>query len=162
MIFNRSRPKTYLETSVISYLAARPSANALSREHQAITHEWWERRRHLFDLYTSEIVVAEIARGNTSAAEARIAYVKPLEILHLTDEASELSHRILSSAALPPKATADALHIAIATVNAMELLLTWNCRHIANAMTLRRILAICQEMGLEPPIVCTPEEAMEG
>jgi hypothetical protein len=63
---------------------------------------------------------------------------------------------------LPPKAAADALHIAVATVNAMDFLLTWNCTHIANAIAFRTVARVCREMGFEPATVCTPEELMEG
>jgi len=95
-------------------------------------------------------------------ATARLSLMEAIPILSVNEEARRLARAILKSAALPPKAAADALHIAVATVNAMDFLLSWNCTHIANAIVFRRIAILCREMGFDPPVVCTPEELMEG
>lgn len=155
-------PKIYIETTIVSYLVSRPSGEPLSLGHQKLTREWWERRRSRFDLYVSEVVLEEAARGDAAAAQARLSVIENLPVLRVTNEAKKLAGAILRSAALPSGAAADAAHIAIATVNAMDFLLTWNCTHIANGFILRRIATICREMNLEPPTVCTPEELMEG
>jgi len=154
--------KTYIETTIVSYLTSRPSGDPLSRAHQELTREWWGRRRYGFELYISEVVLAEAERGDPTFAEARLRIVEGVSILKLTDRAKDLAAAILRSAALPAKAAADAAHIAVATVNAMDFLLTWNCTHIANAIILRRVNVVCRELGYEPPTVCTPEELMEG
>ena len=75
--------------------------------------------------------------------------------------ARALGRDLLREAALPSKAAADALHIAVATVHGMNCLLTWNCAHIANATMRPRIEAICRNSGFEPPVICTPLELME-
>ena len=155
-------PKTYIETTIVSYLASRPSNEPVARVHQQLTHQWWDRRRASFDLYVSEVVLDEATRGDQAAASARMAIIESLPVLGATEEARRLAAAILASAALPAKSAADALHIAIATVNAMDFLLSWNCTHIANAIIFRRVSAVCREMGYEPPVVCTPEELMEG
>ena len=93
-------------------------------------------------------------------AKARLNLVQSIPILAVNEDARTLATAILRSAALPRKAAADALHIAVATVNAMDYLLSWNCTHIANAIIARRISAISREMGFDPPTVCTPEELM--
>jgi predicted nucleic acid-binding protein len=155
-------PKAYIETSIVSYLASRPSREPLAKVHQELTHEWWERRRSRFDLYISEVVLEEASRGDAAAASARLAIVESLPILNVDDQARALAAAILRAAALPAKSAADAMHIAVATVNAMEFLLSWNCTHIANAIVFRRVSAICRGMGFDPPAVCTPEELMEG
>lgn len=156
------RSKTYIETSVIGYLSSRPTRDALTNAHQKVTREWWERRRSLFDIYVSELVLDEAGRGNAEEARLRLELIEALPRLNVSADAKQLAAAILRSAALPPTATADATHIAIATVNAMDFLLTWNCTHIANAIILRRVTALCRDMGYEPPTVCTPEELMEG
>ena len=154
--------RTYIETTIVSYLTSRPSGDPLSRAHQEVTREWWLRRRSGFELYVSEVVLAEAERGDPTFAEARLRIVDGMPILKLTDRAKELAAAILLSAALPKKAAADAAHIAVATVNSMDYLLTWNCTHIANAIILRKVNALCRQLGYEPPTVCTPEELMEG
>lgn len=155
-------PKAYLESSVISYLAARPSRDIVSAAHQQVTREWWERRRQAFHLYVSVEVLNEIRRGDAAAAEVRLRYVESLPVLETDDQARALAAEILRSAALPAKAAADAMHIAIATVNGMEFLLTWNCTHIANGIIQRSISRLSRGMGFEPPTIVTPEELMEG
>lgn len=144
-------PRAYIETTIVSYLTSRPSGEPLSREHQQLTRRWWEQRRQRFELYVSEIVLDEAARGDPSAAESRRLVIETLPILRVNEPARQLAAAILASAALP-----------IATVNAMDFLLTWNCTHIANGIVLRTVGAVSREMGFEPPIVCTPEELMEG
>jgi predicted nucleic acid-binding protein len=156
------RPKAYLETTIVSYLTAWPAREPVTKVHQGITREWWDERRNRFDLFISEIVLDEAARGDQIAAAARLAVLEPFPILRVTEEARELAAAILESTALPPKAAADAMHIAVATVNAMDFLLTWNCTHIANAIVFRTVANVCREMGFEPTTVCTPEELMEG
>lgn len=155
-------PKVYLESSVISYLAARPrpDRDVIATAHQQITREWWERRRSRFELYVSVEVLTEIRRGNPQSAELRLGYVESLPILEADDQARALAAEILRTAALPQKAAADAAHIAIATVNGMDFLLTWNCTHIANGIVQRAVSGLSRDMGFEPPTIVTPEELM--
>jgi predicted nucleic acid-binding protein len=154
--------RTYIETSFFGYLCSQPTRDELTNAHRELTQEWWGRRRSLFELYVSELVVAEAGRGNAAEARVRLSFVEALPILQVSEQARQLAAAILRSAALPAKAAADATHIAIATVNAMDFLITWNCTHIANAIILRKVTAICRNMGYDPPTVCTPEELMEG
>jgi hypothetical protein len=62
---------------------------------------------------------------------------------------------------MPAKARLDALHVATAAVHGMDYLLSWNCKHIANAMLRSRIESICRTAGFEPPVICTPLELVE-
>lgn len=155
------RPKVYLESSVISYLAARPSRDILATAHQQVTREWWERSRSQFDLFVSGEVLNEICRGDPAAAQIRLTYVRDLPVLEADEQARLLAAEILRTSALPQKAAADAAHIAIATVNGMDFLLTWNCTHIANGFVQRAISRLSREMGFEPPTIVTPEELTE-
>jgi len=91
-------------------------------------------------------------------ANRRVASVKGFQVLAVTQDAATLAERLLEFRSLPAKARVDALHIGIAAVHGMEYLLTWNCKHIANAHMRNRIEAVCRECGYEPPIMCTPEE----
>ena len=151
---------TYLDTSVISYLTSRPSRDVVSLAHQQLTLEWWESRRHAFDLRVSELVLYEAGRGDPAAAQARLAIVQDLPVIQVNQLARSLAAKIFRATTLPDKAAADALHLALAAVNGMEFLLTWNCTHLANAVVLRVVNAVCRDNGYEPPLVCTPEELM--
>ncbi len=156
------KPAVYVENSVVSYLTARRAqANARVAVHQEVTREWWEKRRHLFELYASVIVVEEAQDGDSAAAAARLSIISELTLLDVTQAVRDLGAILLRDTRLPSKATADALHIATAAVHGMDYLITWNCRHIANAVIFRSVEAVCRAHGYEPPVMCTPEELME-
>jgi predicted nucleic acid-binding protein len=152
--------RAYLDSSVISYLTARPNRDVVTLAHQQLTHEWWERHRHGFELRISELVLLEIGRGDRRAAAERLEFVKGLPVLHITREARILAQRIFGATTLPDKAAADALHVALAAVNGIDFLLTWNCTHLANGVILKVVNAVCRESGYEPPMVLTPEELL--
>ena len=128
---------------------------------QEATRKWWDESRAKFELFISQLVIGEISNGDPEAVKRRIAVVEDLPELALTDKAEALAAKLLLGAALPQKAKADALHIAIATVHGMDYLLTWNCTHIANAIMRPKIESICRAAGYEPPVICTPPELGE-
>lgn len=152
------KPKVYIETSIPSYLTARPSNDIRSMANQNATLEWWENYRFGFDLFISEFVIAEAGLGNPEAAQRRLSAIADLPELSVVEEAKELAKALISDGGLPKNAEIDAYHISVAAVNGMEYLLTWNCTHIANAVLRPKIEAICREYGFEPPIICTPQE----
>lgn len=151
------KPRVYLETSILSYLTALPSRDLVRAAHQQITIEWWEQRAR-FELFVSEAVLAEARRGDAAAANRRMAVAQGIEILNATQEAEALASALLKAAAIPAKAAIDAAHVALATVHGIDYLLTWNCTHIANAVTRPLIEAVCRDNGFQPPVICTPEE----
>jgi len=152
----------YLETSIIGYLASRPSRDLITAANQQLTRDWWDDHREQYDLYVSESVVAECSAGDAQAAEARLDAIGDTPILDVTEEAENLADELVKLVPLPENAEVDALHIAIATVNGINYLLTWNCAHIANAALQPQIEAICRSAGFEPPTICTPQQLMEG
>ena len=153
-------PTVYLETSVLSYLTARPARDIVTAAHQQLTVQWWESRHAQFEIYVSEVVLREAELGDPAAARDRLAFAADLPRLVLTDEARALQGRLLRSAGLPARAALDALHVAVAAVHRIEYLVTWNVRHIANAETRRRVEAICRAEGYRPSVLCTPEELL--
>ena len=149
----------YIETSVISYLAARLSRDVVVVGHQQITEEWWDVREE-WELYVSALVHGEVKSGDIEAAKRRMVLLANIPPLELTDAVYDLANRLVVGAALPAKAMEDAFHIAIATAHGMDYLLTWNCKHIANATLRSRIFSICEKAGYQPPVICTPEELL--
>lgn len=156
------KPTVYIETSVISYLTARTSNDIRAAAWQNITADWWDNRRVDFDLYISEFVVAEASRGNVDAASRRMSALVDIPELEATEDVKLLAQALLSHGSLPRKAELDAYHVAIAAVNGINYLLTWNCTHIANALMRPKIEAVCRLQEHEPPIICTPSELLEG
>ncbi|MEA2489237.1 MAG: hypothetical protein QOH21_1029 [Acidobacteriota bacterium] len=157
----RVPPSIYLETSFISYLAARPSRDPVTRARQQITREWWETYRDRYELYVSPEVVREIRQGDPAAAQARLRYVASLARLQANRQTSALAAEILRTGTLPTKAATDAAHIAIATVHTMDILLTWDSTHIANAVIQRHLGRLTGRLGYDLPAIVTPEEIME-
>lgn len=156
------KPTVYIETSVVSYLTARPTNDIRAAACQSITADWWDSRRSDFDLYISEFVVVEASRGNEQAAGRRLAAIEGISELEVSEKARYLAEKLLQGGSLPPKAEMDAFHIAVATVNGINYLLTWNCTHIANAVMRPKIEEVCRRQGFEPSIICTPSELLEG
>ncbi|MBF0108309.1 MAG: type II toxin-antitoxin system VapC family toxin [Magnetococcales bacterium] len=154
-------PKVYLETSIISYLAARPSRDLVLAAHQQITAEWWDKSRRHFDLYTSELIFREANAGDPGAAKRRLEFLAGLPSLNVNEEVMTLAIALLDARAVPRQAVDDAYHIALAAVHRMDYLLTWNCKHIANATMWSRIDGICRSQGHEPPAIATPEQLQE-
>jgi hypothetical protein len=152
--------KVYVETTIASYLTARPSRDLVVAAHQELTIEWWTNHRHRFDVFISELVLREAARGDQSAASRRLAELNGIEVLDLDDSARELARQFVERRLIPEKAVEDAFHVALATAQGMDFLLTWNCRHIANAEVAERLEAVCLELGYLMPILCTPEQLM--
>lgn len=152
--------KIYIETSIVSYLTARPSDNLIAAAWQKETIDWWEYQRSRFSLYISEVVLEEAGRGDGSAASRRLEALAELPILPLNEEAAELSKALILEGGVPEKALDDALHILIAAVHAVDFLLTWNCRHIDNAEMKPKIRDICKSHGFECPEIATPIELM--
>ncbi len=153
-------PRLYLETSVVSYLTARPSGDIITAAHQLITSTWWSGHRTRFDLVTSELVREEAGRGDPEAAEKRLAALLGIQIVGITSDATALASSIVQDHLLPERAFPDALHISIAAVHSVEYLLTWNCSHIANAELLPRVTTLVEGAGFNMPFVCTPEELL--
>ena len=154
------KAKVYLETTIVSYLTAKPTRDVVQAAHQQLTIEWWDRRQR-FDLFVSQTVITEAGGGNAEAAERRLEALHGIKALAVTAEAADLAAQFVQAHAMPERATVDALHVAVAVVNGMDYVLTWNCTHIANAAMRDKIERTCREAGFEPPIICTPEELME-
>lgn len=155
------KPRLYLETTIISYLAALPSRDLITAAHQQITHEWWAVQRDRYELHVSEVVLREVRGGDPNAAARRIGLLDGLKSLDVNEEVKRLAGIFLSEGCLPRKAGEDAVHLALATVHGMDYLLTWNCRHIANAVLRQRVVDVCRQYGFLPPIISTPEELPE-
>ena len=153
--------RVYVETSVISYLLARPSRDLVVAAHQEITRQWWDSESAKYDLYISEAVIREAGAGDTQAAAQRLTHLESFPVLDINQEVEKLARDILAGGAMPGQAALDALHVAVAAWHGVDYLLTWNCRHIASANVRPRIDAVCRARGIMSPQLCTPEELME-
>jgi len=150
----------YVETSIVSYLTARPSSDLLAAAWQKATNDWWDTQRNRFNLFASEIVIEEAGKGDSKASELRLNALKGIPLLKITDLVLAFSKKLISEGAVPPKAIDDSLHIALSVVHEVDYLLTWNFRHIDNAEIKPTIRKICLANGYQYPEICTPIELM--
>jgi hypothetical protein len=151
------KPTLYLESSVISYQTAKPSRDVIVAGHQQITHQWWEKARPRFDLYISEVVRQEISLGDPDAAMERLAAVRGVPLLAITDRERALARTYRAGLDLGRRGRLDLLHLACAVNYELDFLLTWNCAHLANGMVISRVQTINAGLRLRTPIILTPE-----
>ena len=148
------------ESSVISYLTARPSRDLVIAAYQAVTAEWWDDYRLRYDVYVSPLVVQEISAGDSSAAEERLRVVVDIPSVAIAAEAESLASALLASNAVPANSARDALHIAIAATQGIDYVITWNFKHINNASTRTMVVNVVSNSGLVCRVLCSPEELM--
>ncbi|MEG5059564.1 type II toxin-antitoxin system VapC family toxin [Microcoleus sp. A2-C5] len=152
----------YIETSILGYLTARTTKNLIIAANIEVTRDWWEFRRSNFRLYISQVVLDEIVQGDSEIATQRLEIIRDFPLLELNQAVRDLAGQFLTRSNLPPKAANDAVHIATATVYGLDYLLTWNCKHIANAQIQRKLAEISLDFGYQLPILCTPYELLGG
>jgi len=150
----------YIETSIPSYLTARPSRDVRASAWQEITCQWWEADRSIYELFTSELVVVEASGGDPSAASRRLGILAGIPELPIDEETQDLATQLMAQGGIAKSAEADALHVAVAAIHGMDFLLTWNCRHINNASFKPIIRSVCTSVGYACPEICTPLELL--
>jgi len=156
------RSTVYIETSIVGYYTGRPSRDLIIAGRQEITRHWWENERRKYSLYISALVLQESQRGEPEAAKKRREALKGIPLLGTTDLSEELADALVGKGPIPAKYPEDALHIALASTSEMDYLLTWNFRHINNAMMRADVTRIISDFGLKCPVICTPEELLGG
>jgi len=154
--------KVYIETSVISYLTARPSRDLIVAAHQESTRIWWSDMKDNFELYISQLVIDEVQKGDFEASSRRMEQINNFRKLNLTNSVTELAFHLVSSKAVPKNSVEDAFHISFSAVHKMDFLLTWNFKHIANAVAKKKIESSVNAFGYKLPLLCSPLELVRG
>ena len=155
------KPRVYIESTVISYLVARPSDNPILASRQEASRQLWEDYADRFEFVISQLVQDEIQRGDVTASQQRLEVVSRLTVLEILPEVDMLVQKLLETGAVPRNSEPDAQHIAIATVQSVEYLVSWNHKHIVNEYKLDHINSVCRNAGFQPTIICTPTQLME-
>ena len=149
----------YIETTIVGYLTARSASDVIFQARQELTRRWWDGRRNDYDLFVSQFVIDEAAAGDPTAAAERLQLLDGLQLLDSAHpDVDRLADLLIDQHLLPSKARTDAQHVAVATVFAVDYLMTWNCKHIANADRLPLIYSTLRSEGFDPPLIVTPEE----
>jgi hypothetical protein len=148
----------YIETTIVSYLVANPSRDSILAAHQKLTRQWWQEGRLRYKCVTSEEVLREASLGDAEMSRRRAGALAGMTALLVDDLARGLARELLAEKILPPAAASDAIHAAVASLNQVNILLTWNCRHLANPHLLGRLRELMARRGLTLPEICTPIE----
>ncbi len=107
-------------------------------------------------------MVQEASAGDFRAAARRLRLLRDVPLLVATETIGELARQLTSSGGIPSEAPEDAVHVAFAVIHGMDYLVTWNCKHIANAQIRNNLSATCFAAGYQLPVICTPEELLGG
>lgn len=156
------KKRIYLETTVVSYFTARPSRDIMVAAHQDATREIWPRLSAKYETYISALVFQEAGKGDPGQARQRLAAIESFPMLEIDGEARSLAEKIILRHAVPAEYPEDALHIAAAAVNGMEVVLTWNFAHLSNPFTRKKVRQVVEGEGYECPEICSPEELLEA
>ncbi len=154
-------PTVYIETTVVSYLVARPSRDLIVAAHQQITRDWWDASLPQFRAFVSVAVLDEVSRGDEQAATERQQVISGLPVLDVVREVQELAGVYFGAIDIPEKARADSYHLALAAWHGMDFLVSWNCTHIVSGRVRKALEEVNIRRGIRTPIICTPEELME-
>jgi predicted nucleic acid-binding protein len=155
------KKRVYIETTVVSYLTAKPSRDIMVVGHQEATRELWPELSTKYETYVSALVYEEARRGDPDQARVRLAAIKPFPMLDIDEEARTLAEKIIAKRGIPAEYPEDALHIAVAAVNGIEVVITWNIGHLNNPFTRKMVRQIVEGEGYGCPEICSPEELLE-
>jgi predicted nucleic acid-binding protein len=153
--------RVYIETSVISFLTARRPSNVVLAGHQASTRDFWMHRER-YELFISDLVVRECERGDIDQARLRTEAINGFPVLDIDPEVEALASELIGKKAVPENSLEDALHIAVAAVNNVDFIVTWNFKHINNPTLKRHVGNVVLGMGYGMPEICSPEELEEA
>jgi len=155
------KKRVYIETTVVSYFTARPSRDIMIAGHQEATRELWPELAAKYETYISAIVYEEARKGDPDQAGMRLTAIEPFPMLDIDDEARSLAERIVAGRGIPADYPEDALHVAVAAVNGIDVVITWNFAHLNNPFTRTMVRQIVEEEGYVCPEICSPDELLE-
>jgi predicted nucleic acid-binding protein len=154
------KKSVYVESTVISYLTAKPSRDVVVAGHQQLTREWWDYSLPKLNPFVSQFVVNEVSAGDPVASKARLKSISTFSLLEMKPEIEHIANQYFRAIRIPEKAKSDAFHLAVATWHGLDFLVSWNCTHIASARVRGIVEQINAQNDFATPMICTPEELM--
>lgn len=154
------KPSLYIESTIPSYLTARPSNNLTNQYRQFLTKKWWDTMHDDFSLYTSDYTIDECKEGHPDAAQRRLEFLKGITRIQTTKDVETLAIKYIKLLSIPDRSKLDAFHLAICVVNQIDYLLSWNCTHLG-AFAGTAIAVYNEKNGLFVPILTSPETFIE-
>lgn len=149
----------YVETTIPNfYYEARVEPEMVARKNW--TREWWDNQRGHYQLVTSIAVIEELEQGDYPYKEQIIDMVKDIPLLDINMEIHDIVETYIKRKLMPADTWGDALHLALASFHGCDFLLTWNCKHLANANKFTHIRRLNTLLGLYVPALITPVELL--
>ena len=142
------------------YFEVRDEPDMIAR--RGWTREWWDDPRSDYELFTSEAVLDELGRGSFPRQPEALALMRDLPILSVESAIGDIVQAYIGQHVMPADPAGDALHLALASLYRCDFLLTWNCRHLANANKFAHIRRVNEMLGLFVPSLVTPLELLGG
>lgn len=155
------KKKVYIETTIFSfYHDQRKSADVVARRDW--TRQWWNGHRAEYEIVTSTAVFAELEQGTLPHKADALRMARELPAIPVDESIQDIVAVYVERHVMPGDPAGDALHLALASVEKCDYLLTWNCRHLANANKFTHVRTINTLLGLHVPFLVTPLELMGG
>jgi len=153
-------PKVYIETTIPSfYHEIRTDPDIVARKNW--TQHWWDFKREGYDLFSSEAVVDELGGGDYPTKDDALSLLEDIPLLAVETPVIEIVEAYIRRSVMPASPSGDALHLALASYYKCDFLLTWNCKHLANANKFGHIRRVNAILGLFVPSLVTPLELLE-
>jgi len=146
----------YVETSVVSACVTSRD-DPVSQAQRFHTTEWWISHRPFYEVFYSQAVAAELHKFSFPGQEEALALLEEMQLLPITPEVDGVAHVYQNHLVMPKESMGDAVHLALACVHEVDYLLTWNCKHLANASKIEHIQVVNRRLGLLTPVILTPE-----
>ena len=156
-----AKQRVYVETTVVSYFTAKPARDLIVAGHQSATRELWPHLGIEYESYVSALVYEEARKGDPDQAGMRLEAIRLFRMLDIDDESRKLAEKIIAGKGVPGEYPEDALHIAVAAVNGMDVVITWNFAHLNNPFTRMMVRQLVENEGYGCPELCSPEELLE-
>lgn len=121
-----------------------------------ITKKWWDTQRENFQIYISDYTLTELQQKQYPNKDKIIELVSNIESFEFSDEIDSIAEIYINQFVMPKGDFGDAFHLACASLNKIDYLLTWNCNHLANANKEEHIQIVNGKLGIHTPIICTP------
>lgn len=152
-------PRVFIETTIPSYYyeTRRDPRSVVWR---AQTRTWIDQYARAYELVTSDLVIAEYLRAPTTKASQARAFFDSIPSLSIPERFGAIVQAYIDERVMPADATGDAAHLAMASLHGIDFILTWNCRHLANANKAKHIAVVNARLGLPTPIIATPFEVV--
>lgn len=155
------KPRVYVETTIPNFYYDFRDSPAVALRREA-TRLWWATAAERYELLTSTVVVDELSKATSDRVALRLELLANVQMVPLLPTIADIVTTYLQHKLMPAKPPEDAMHLALASVHGCDLIVSWNCQHLANPNKAGHIRRINARLGLAVPRLLTPLHLLEG